>query len=87
MSGARIDIEAANGSLYRPTAMQFSKAHSPALSSVVEVILLSHGHAIVIDQVRTILLHADGRPLVYRQAPIVTSTRRNMSARTRRSPS
>jgi flavin reductase (DIM6/NTAB) family NADH-FMN oxidoreductase RutF len=34
---------------------------------VVEEILLRHGHAIVIGQVRTILLHADGEPLVYWQ--------------------
>jgi flavin reductase (DIM6/NTAB) family NADH-FMN oxidoreductase RutF len=34
---------------------------------VVEEILLRHGHAIVIGQVRTILLHADGQPLLYWQ--------------------
>lgn len=32
---------------------------------VVEEILLRHGHAIVIGQVRAILLNADGQPLVY----------------------
>jgi flavin reductase (DIM6/NTAB) family NADH-FMN oxidoreductase RutF len=33
----------------------------------IEEILLRHGHVIVIDQVRTILLHADGKPVVYWQ--------------------
>jgi flavin reductase (DIM6/NTAB) family NADH-FMN oxidoreductase RutF len=34
---------------------------------VIEEILLRHGHAIIIGQVRTILLHGDGQPLVYWQ--------------------
>lgn len=33
----------------------------------VEEILLRHGHAIVIGQVRSILLHANGQPLLYWQ--------------------